>query len=76
MGGLKDPEYEALLVLRDTGARQQHGWVTDDCGIALKIVDRLRAAALDVISVGVILRQSGVMTAALVQRMAPDDLWT
>ena len=31
---------------------------------------------LDAISVGVILRQSGAMTAALVERMAPEDLWT
>ncbi|MFF9179320.1 hypothetical protein, partial [Streptomyces sp. NPDC014793] len=31
---------------------------------------------LDAISVGAILRQSGVMTAALVERMAPEDLWT
>lgn len=30
---------------------------------------------LDVISVGVILRQSGVMTSALVERLAPEDLW-
>ncbi|MFF9179321.1 hypothetical protein, partial [Streptomyces sp. NPDC014793] len=33
-------------------------------------------AGLDAISVGAILRQSGVMTAALVERMAPEDLWT
>ncbi|MFJ4585555.1 hypothetical protein, partial [Streptomyces echinatus] len=30
---------------------------------------------LDVISVGVILRQSGVMAAVLVERMVPEDLW-
>lgn len=29
----------------------------------------------DVISVGVILQQSGVMAAALVERLAPEDLW-
>ncbi|MEV7691398.1 DUF6233 domain-containing protein, partial [Streptomyces bungoensis] len=39
-------------------------------GTALGILD------LDAISVGVILRQSGVMTAALVERMAPEELWT
>lgn len=31
--------------------------------------------AQDAISVGMILRQFGVVTAALVERMAPDDLW-
>ncbi len=30
---------------------------------------------LDVISFGVILRQSGVVTAPLVERMVPDSLW-
>lgn len=32
-------------------------------------------AGFDVISLGVISRQSGVKTAALVERMAPEDLW-
>lgn len=31
--------------------------------------------SLDAISVGVFLRQSGVMSAALVERMAPEELW-
>ncbi|WP_435800018.1 hypothetical protein, partial [Streptomyces canus] len=35
-----------------------------------------RRCGLDAISVGVILRQSGLMTAALVERMAPEELWT
>ncbi|MFJ8468374.1 NAD(P)-binding domain-containing protein, partial [Streptomyces swartbergensis] len=34
------------------------------------------ARASETISVGMILRQSGVMTAALVERMAPEELWT
>ncbi|MEV4741552.1 DUF6417 family protein [Streptomyces sp. NPDC049555] len=46
MGGLKDSEYDALSAMRDMQTRRQHGWATDADGIELKIVERLRTAAL------------------------------
>lgn len=42
----------------------------------MQVTSLTSLGVLDVISVGVILRQSGVMTAALVERMASEDLWT
>ncbi|MFG2970995.1 hypothetical protein ACGFZS_47775, partial [Streptomyces sp. NPDC048288] len=54
-------------------------WLADssaDPKLLRRAWDTSALAPLDAISVGVILRQSGVMTAALVERMAPEELWT
>lgn len=44
-------------------------------GFAVKRLDWMTKDSGDVNSVGVILRQSGVATAAFVERLAPEDLW-
>nr|WP_192939030.1 DUF6417 family protein [Streptomyces cinnamoneus] len=46
MGALKDSEYQALAALSDGKGQHQHGWATDDCGIDLKIIDRLHKMGL------------------------------
>ncbi|MER5981402.1 hypothetical protein ABT142_33625, partial [Streptomyces sp. NPDC001857] len=44
-------------------------------GVSAAAARAAGAFALDAISFGVILRQSGLVTASLVERMVPDGLW-
>ncbi|MFE9413203.1 hypothetical protein ACFYN0_31080, partial [Streptomyces sp. NPDC006704] len=51
------------------------GWSSSPLPRRLWTLADRAVAALDAISFGVILRQSGVVTTGLVQRMVPDGLW-